>query len=272
MSTSVRPGDTVMHVATQLRELIYDGVYRPGQPLRQSDLADSLGVGRTPLREAVRMLEAEGLVRSTANRGVTVSPMELGAGEELYAIRLLLEPPLAAALVDGFTQDDIERMKALLIEAAELEDRHKDFQRVHRAFHDVQLEHYSPAAREVVHQLHQRVHWHQRVYMSRPRVAGDFVDVDWRLVEAIERRDAAMARGISELHLIDATIGLVLDVEPDHRFGPLLTAARGAGIDIETAPDGSIRRPARIRWRQPVAGMPAITTSNLRHDPEATGG
>lgn len=263
---AVRHGDTVINVASRLRELIYDGVYRPGEHLRQSELAEQLEVGRTPLREAVRMLEAEGLLASTANRGVTVSPMELGSGEELYAIRLLIEPPLAAALVDEITPEELAKMEELLHEAATLEDRHKDFQRVHRAFHDVQLEHYSPAAREMVHQLHRRVHWHQRVYMSRPQVPADFLDVDWKLVEAIKRRDSGAARAISELHLLDAAIGLVLDVEPDHLFGPLLTAAQGSGIDVDAEADGSISRPVRVRWANRTPALPPITTNNIRCD------
>lgn len=264
---SIRPGDTVANVAAELRELIYDGTFHPGQQLRQSDLAEKLKVGRTPLREAVRMLEAEGLLYSSANRGVSVSPLELGNSEELYAIRLLLEPRLAAALVDEYTEEELDRMRQLLEEAAAVEDRFKDFQEKHRAFHDVQLAHYSPTARAMVHHLHQRVHWHQRIYMSRPRVPADFLDVDWKLVDAISRRDEAAVRAISELHLLDAAIGLVLDVEPDHRFGPLVTAARGAEIELDVDPDGSIKRPVAIRWLRETPNLPAITTTNVAFDP-----
>lgn len=273
MSTSerapVRAGDTVANAAVRLRELVYDGVFTPGQQLRQSDLAERLRVGRTPLREAVRMLEAEGLLVSTANRGVTVSPVELGAGEELYAIRLLLEPPLTMALIDKFTAEDLRRMRELLVDAAKVQDRHKDFQRIHRSFHDVQLEYYSPAVRTMIGQLHQRVYWHQRIYMSRPLVPDDFLHVDRLLVDAIEARDREAVQAITQLHLIDAAIGLVLDVEPDHHFDALLVAASGAGIELAAEPGGLIRRPTRITWERPVASVPAITTSNVRYEPDA---
>lgn len=213
------------------------------------------------------MLEAEGLLVSTANRGVRVSHVALGASEQLYAIRLLLEPPLAASLISRFTDKDLKRMRALLASAAEVQDRHKDFQRVHREFHDVQLRYYGDAIREVVDQLHQRVYWHQRVYMSRPLVPGDFLHADELFVNAIEAGDPDAVLAISQIHLVDAAIGLVLDVEPDHQFDSLLVAARGAGVQLDVGPDGLIRRPVRLSLQRDVASLPAISTSNVQYAP-----
>jgi hypothetical protein len=96
--------------------------------------------------------------------------------------------------------------------------------------------------------------------MSRPRVPDDFISVDRALLEALERRDVDAVRGTLEFHLLDAALGLVLDVEPDHRFGPLLVAARGIGLTLEPVVDGRIVRPALLLGRP---ATPALTTSNL---------
>src|SRR5579871_4795611 len=87
-------GGRVAIAYDRLRELIIGGSYFPGQRLTQTELSEALGIGRTPLREALRMLEADGYLVSVANRGVTVSAVGLGSTEELYAVRLLVEPPL----------------------------------------------------------------------------------------------------------------------------------------------------------------------------------
>jgi DNA-binding GntR family transcriptional regulator len=78
--------------ATELiREAILDGRLEPGQRLKEEDLARQLGISRTPVREALLMLQVEGLIVATPNRGATVrvhTPEDL---EDLYALRALLE-------------------------------------------------------------------------------------------------------------------------------------------------------------------------------------
>jgi DNA-binding GntR family transcriptional regulator len=263
-----RPGDTVQQLTDRLRDLILEGHYQPGQRLSQGDMAAELTVGRTPLREAVRMLEAEGLLDSTANRGVTVKRVSLESVEDLYAIRLLVEPPLAAALLDRYNEADIARMHEHLTAMIELRDRYRDFQRIHRDFHQVQLEYYGSEARRLVDQIHQRVFWHQRAYMSRPRVPEDFIDVDRLILEATERRDPDLMRQLTQFHLIDAAIGLILDVEPDHRFDPLLVAATGVGISIATDREQQIRRPTEIAWAGESVLPADLSTTNLRLAPK----
>ena len=74
-----------------IRAAIIDGRLQPGQPLREVDLANQLGTSRTPIREALLMLEQEGLVEAVRNRGAVVrsyTPEEL---EDLYTLRAALE-------------------------------------------------------------------------------------------------------------------------------------------------------------------------------------
>ncbi len=78
-------------VESRLRGAIAAGVFRPGQRLVERELCALTGVGRTSIREALRQLEAEGLVTTFPHRGPVVSTMNTDEAEQLYAVRALLE-------------------------------------------------------------------------------------------------------------------------------------------------------------------------------------
>ncbi|MBJ3777339.1 GntR family transcriptional regulator [Acuticoccus mangrovi] len=78
-------------VEEKLREAIASGLFKPGQRLIERELCEILGVGRTSVREALRQLEAEGLIESLPHRGPSVSNIRIEEAEQLYALRGLLE-------------------------------------------------------------------------------------------------------------------------------------------------------------------------------------
>ena len=85
----------VDHVYSALRERILSGDLPRGAKLRQASLADELGVSRTPLREALRRLSAEGLVEFEPNRGATVSELDFGDMRHAWSARVAIEPGAA---------------------------------------------------------------------------------------------------------------------------------------------------------------------------------
>src|SRR4051794_18101373 len=87
-------GGAGTRIASELREAILTGEYAPGDRVRQEDLADRHGASRVPVREALRMLESEGLVTLVANTGAWVSRVSLAECEEIYRIRERIEPLL----------------------------------------------------------------------------------------------------------------------------------------------------------------------------------
>jgi len=97
-----------------IKSQIINGIYSPGETLLELKLADELGVSRTPIREAIRLLEVEGLVETTAKKGAVVLGISQKDVEDIYAIRELVEG-LAARLA-------VERMNPL-----ELRDLQKTF-------------------------------------------------------------------------------------------------------------------------------------------------
>src|SRR6266516_989273 len=79
-----------------IRRRILSGALEPSAPLNQEALAPEFGVSVTPVREAVRRLEAEGLVRFQAHKSVVVAPLSLDELTEIYDIRLTLDPYAAS--------------------------------------------------------------------------------------------------------------------------------------------------------------------------------
>jgi DNA-binding GntR family transcriptional regulator len=90
-----------------IRERIITGVLPREVPIRQDALANELGVSKIPLREALARLEQEGLLTSQANRGYFVRPMSASEAEEIFELRLVLEPPAAARAAER--ADDADR-------------------------------------------------------------------------------------------------------------------------------------------------------------------
>ncbi len=100
-------------VYQELSARILDGSMQPGSTVRQETLAGALGVSITPLREALRRLESDGLVILEAHRTLTVAPLSATEVRELYAVRLQLDP-FAAGLAAGVAPEGVlDRIEVL---------------------------------------------------------------------------------------------------------------------------------------------------------------
>lgn len=105
-----------------VRDRILSGRVRADQPIRQDALAAELGVSKIPLREALARLEEEGLVQSQANRGFFVRPMTTAEAEEVYALRITLEPGAMAMAALRATEPEREHAIAVLAAMYEKQD------------------------------------------------------------------------------------------------------------------------------------------------------
>jgi len=93
-----------------LKEWIVDGVLKPGEQLRDQDLAEKLGTSRTPVREALRRLEDEGLVETSVNRWTRVSSLDLGEAQRIYPVLWTLEPLALLVAAPNLSAVDIQEM------------------------------------------------------------------------------------------------------------------------------------------------------------------
>lgn len=116
-------------VAEHLREGILAGRYPRGTRLKQADIAEELQLSITPVREAFRILEAEGYVISKTHHGVIVAPFDPSASTEINELRILLESRLVLAAMQHMTADDFAELSRLEQEFEAAEAR-KDRQAV----------------------------------------------------------------------------------------------------------------------------------------------
>jgi DNA-binding GntR family transcriptional regulator len=100
-------------VADFLRERIISGVYPRGSRLKQAEIAELLHLSITPVREALKLLEAEGYVSGDSYRGARVVPFDAAASGEILQLRLMLESQLVRGAVEKVTAEDIKELRAL---------------------------------------------------------------------------------------------------------------------------------------------------------------
>jgi DNA-binding GntR family transcriptional regulator len=114
------PVQLSLQAATLIRGMVFDGALLPGEKIRQVELAERIGVSRSPLREALRTLESEGLVSYETNRGYVVARFEPSDVAEFYQMRALLEHRLmksitrpAAEILDALEKHNANMMAAI---------------------------------------------------------------------------------------------------------------------------------------------------------------
>ncbi len=124
---------TAEQVASALRDRIVAGEFRPGMPLREVPIAESIGVSRNTVREAFRMLSAEGLVRHSMHRGITVSKLTRQDVADIYEARRAVE----LTAIPYVTGDGLRRVESELqaLNDALKRDDHKVIAEADFAFH-----------------------------------------------------------------------------------------------------------------------------------------
>jgi DNA-binding GntR family transcriptional regulator len=162
-----RPAAETVTVTGQLREAILDGVYPPGFHLVQEELAERFGVSRIPLREALRTLTGEGLLRSTPGRGTFVTELDLAEIDEIYDLRRLIEPSFAEHVTEWISRRDVSRFEAMAVQMDRVRDiGATEWSRINMAFHlDMYRLARLPMRYEVITQTYHRVEPYSRFYV-----------------------------------------------------------------------------------------------------------
>ena len=221
--------------ADAIRERILRGHYAEGRPLRQDAIASELGVSRIPVREALRQLEAEGLVTFNPHRGAVVSTLSLRQIEELYELRADIEADVIRRAVPHMTTEDDARAAEILdaYEAALHAGQVGVWGALNWKFHSTL---YAPADREltmsIVRKLHQQSDRYSRMQLwlthgeSRARYEHRAIAI------AAKKRDAAKAARLMRDHILTAGRALV----------SFLAKERAQGEDIAARPARASRR------------------------------
>lgn len=136
-ASSARDGQTVAAVHQRLRTAILRGELEAGAIAAQAQLAHDFDAGRTPLREALRLLQREGLVIAEPNRRVRIAPLSADDAEALFVLRIALETVAIRITVPTLASDDIACLEGLMAQMEHYRRMQDDagFRAPHRAFH-----------------------------------------------------------------------------------------------------------------------------------------
>lgn len=192
-------------VFTTLREEILSGKYKENEELREIVLGEALGVSRTPVREALRQLELEGLVKIIPNKGAYVT----GIGEkdiaDIYAIRSRLEGLCARWATEHITAEQLEKMEEVLL-LSEFYGRKKEdgghVVELDSEFHEILYEaSNSRILHHVMTDFHNYVRQARKTSVEKKDRAAKSIAEHRGIYEAIKAKDADLAERLADEHI-----------------------------------------------------------------------
>lgn len=200
-----------------LREAILAGMLPPGTRLREEVLAEQYGVSRTPVREALRRLYTEGLVRLERNRGAVVTLLALDELDEVYDIRLALETLAAVRAASGMIPEDAASARAALAAArgAIERDDPEALANANDAFHHaIYRASHSPRLWAMISGLGAIIRRYRLASLSAPGRAEQVLREHAEVLMAIERGDVEAIRALMAGHLNGArSAALRMEIE-----------------------------------------------------------
>jgi DNA-binding GntR family transcriptional regulator len=197
----------VDQVYAAIRERISSGSLPRGARVHQEDLAEELGVSRTPVREALRRLAAEGLVEMRTNRGARVADVDQVGMRVSYEARTVIEPGAARLAAARRPQEQLARMRAAVAaQRRSLRNVQRSFE-ANREFH---LALAAASGNEFLVQFAERL-WvarigetiYERQVQTQERMLLDVREHE-QIIEAIEAGDGRRAESLVRRHLTDA--------------------------------------------------------------------
>jgi DNA-binding GntR family transcriptional regulator len=186
-------------VHEQLRGAILRGEYKPGEELQQVPLAEELGVSRTPLREAFRLLQREGLLEASPNRSYRVTAFSAADLEELYVTFLPLQALAIRLTIPQLESEDIATMHGDLAQMDHYAQTHdiEAWERPHRDFHRRLVQHAGRRVVDLLDELSDHAGRYRRVYLEGTSYGFDAAAEEHREILAACRageEDTAAAR------------------------------------------------------------------------------
>lgn len=191
-------------VAAQIRQMIRDGLFQRGQKIDETYLGESMGVSRTPVRESLRILQAEGLVDLIPHKGSFVSQPPLDEIRDMFEVMEILEGTCARLATQDLRQKDFKKIEALHREL-EKHYQHRD----HEAYLSVNNDFHmliqdltgNKILKEVINGLRQKI----LLYRHRQLYHLDRFDQSIRehrqILEAFRKRDSLLAETSMKQHL-----------------------------------------------------------------------
>jgi DNA-binding GntR family transcriptional regulator len=221
--------DHNMALRDQLRTAILRGELPAGVPLSQVELAKRLGVSRTPLREALRMLQYEGLIEGEPNRRVRITGLSVPDLDEIYAMRISLETLAIRLTVPQLTAQDLSQMEALLCRMQIFTDQ-QDYEKwevPHQAFHRALVQHAGQRQQRTIDQLFDHAERYCRVKETYGAHAWlDSMDKHREIHAACAAGQPALAAERLARHYSTIVLNLIAVLDPEYDPMAVRTAVR----------------------------------------------
>ena len=198
-----------------LREAILQGRLKPGDRLMEIQLANQLGVSRTPIREAIRMLEQEGLAITVPRKGAQVAKMSEKDMEDVLETREVLDSLAVSKACERMTAEDLENLRAArdrFEDAVGVGDTRK-IAEADVAFHDVIYRaSNNPKLVNILYNLREQMYRYRLEYIKDNSVYDTLIQEQRALVDGFERRDRTFLVDTMHTHLqkqLDAVARLI---------------------------------------------------------------
>ena len=209
-------------VFESLREAIISGKLGPGERLMEIQMAEEMGVSRTPVREAIRKLELEGLVVMIPRKGAYVAGLSLKDIADVFEIRGALEGLAAELAAERITEEELEELERHLIKYSEetetgnlskVVETDTDFHSlIYKASRNNRLS-------QIINNLREQIQRFRTTSLSYPGRMKIALEEHRKIVEAISMRDGELARKIAQEHIENAENSMMSMVQQDKKYG-----------------------------------------------------
>jgi len=219
----------IAHVHEYLRRQILGGTIPPGAVLSQVQLAQQLGVSRTPLREALRLLQEERLVVAEHNHRVRVAGINLEELESLYASRIMLETLALALTVPRLSQGELDALAHALDDMDAADSRHDTdaWEQGNRCFHALLATHAEERIRQTIHRSIEASERYRRIKLQTVPDSRAVAKTDHTAIfAACRERNIGAAVELLARHLARTALTVIAHVSPEYEPTAVRTALK----------------------------------------------
>ncbi len=188
-----------------MREAIISGVLKPGERLMEIQLAEEMGVSRTPVREAIRKLELEGFVVMIPRKGAYVAGVSHKDVADVFEIRAALEGLAAGLAAERVTEDEIEQMERVLFYK---EGEERDLEMIVKSDTDFHALVYKASRNQrlvqILENLREQIQRFRATSLAVPGRVRDALEEHRAIVEALANHDVEKAQELANSHIVTA--------------------------------------------------------------------
>ena len=194
-----------------LRDAIIQGQLRPGERLMEIQLAEEMGVSRTPVREALRKLELEGLIVMIPRKGAYVAGISVKDIVDVFEVRAALESLAAGLAAERITEQELEELERALVQISEASSSNLDavvltdtnfHEIIYRASRNQRLT-------QLITNLQEQIQRFRTTSLAQPGRTKTAIEEHRKIVEAISERNVELAQALAREHIENAEQSLL---------------------------------------------------------------